>query len=81
MVGEDTRYHGAMPLYEYECRACEGRFERLTSHAQADCAECPRCGGGDVRRLLSVIGGLSGGAEPGGCGGCGGGCACGAHAN
>lgn len=66
-----------MPLYEYECASCGARFDRLTTMSQADAAECPRCGGSDARRLLSVIAGLGGRAEApqpqcggGACGAC-----------
>ena len=54
-----------MPLYEYECSACEARFDRLTSAAAADDAVCARCGSTQVRRLLSVIGGLGGSSSAG----------------
>ena len=71
-----------MPLYEYRCAGCEGIFDRLSSY-DAAAPECPACGGADVRRLISVIGGLGGASSPqaapmpaAGCGGCGGGCAC-----
>ncbi len=66
-----------MPLYEYECMTCQARFDRLTSMASADTAQCPRCGGSQARRLLSVIAGLGGRAEApqqqcgqGACGSC-----------
>lgn len=52
-----------MPLYEYECGACGARFERLVSIAAADGASCPHCGAAQVRRLLSVIAGVTGRAE------------------
>jgi putative FmdB family regulatory protein len=67
----------AMPLYEYECRACDKRFDRLTTVAAADDAVCPRCGAVDARRLISVIAGRTGRAEApapvcgeGACGAC-----------
>jgi putative FmdB family regulatory protein len=66
-----------MPLFEYECRACDKRFDRLVSAAAADDAECPRCGAREVRRLISVIAGMTGRAEApapvcgqGACGAC-----------
>jgi putative FmdB family regulatory protein len=52
-----------MPLYEYVCRECESRFDRLSSHDEADAASCPECGADEAKRLLSVIGGLGGRAE------------------
>jgi len=76
-----------VPVYEYECRSCDKRFETLTTMARADEAACPRCASTDTRKLLSVIAGLGGSAAPhlssglggGGCGGpcsSGGSCAC-----
>jgi putative FmdB family regulatory protein len=49
-----------MPVYEYECRDCDRRFDALTTMAQADEASCPHCSSANARRLLSVIGGLTG---------------------
>jgi putative FmdB family regulatory protein len=41
-----------MPLYEYECDACGGRFEVIQKFSETS-AECRRCGKGPVRRLMS----------------------------
>jgi putative FmdB family regulatory protein len=41
-----------MPLYEYECDACGGRFEVIQKFSEL-LEECRRCGKGPVRRLLS----------------------------
>ncbi|MBI4729738.1 MAG: zinc ribbon domain-containing protein [Acidobacteria bacterium] len=53
-----------MPMYEYRCRECDARFERLSAAGEADGAACPSCGSAPARRLLSVIGGLTGRARP-----------------
>ena len=42
-----------MPLYEYQCRECGRRFERLQKVNDAPVSECPYCGG-PVDRLLGV---------------------------
>jgi len=42
-----------MPLYEYECDACGGRFEVIQKFSDAAPATCGSCGKGPVRRLLS----------------------------
>lgn len=44
-----------MPLYEYLCKQCGHRFERIVgSYKDADgVSECPVCGG-QVERLLSA---------------------------
>jgi putative FmdB family regulatory protein len=41
-----------MPLYEYECDACGGRFEVIQKFSETT-ETCRRCGKGPVRRLLS----------------------------
>lgn len=39
-----------MPLYEFECKKCHHRFEKIQSVAAPD-PECEKCGG-TVERLL-----------------------------
>lgn len=41
-----------MPLYEYLCRSCEHRFERIRKFSDPPLTECPKCGG-EVEKLLS----------------------------
>ena len=41
-----------MPLYEYQCDACENRFERIQKFSDPPVDVCPSCGG-HVRKLLS----------------------------
>jgi putative FmdB family regulatory protein len=42
-----------MPLYEYQCDACERRFEVIQKFSDAPVDACRHCGKGPVRRLLS----------------------------
>lgn len=42
-----------MPLYEYQCESCTKRFERIQKFSDPPVAECPHCGKGPVRKLLS----------------------------
>jgi putative FmdB family regulatory protein len=42
-----------MPLYEFKCKKCGHRFERIQSYSAADPTECPVCQG-EVERLLSA---------------------------
>ena len=42
-----------MPIYEFDCRRCEARFEELT-RAGANAA-CPSCGSDEVERRFSSI--------------------------
>ena len=41
-----------MPLYEYECDACGGRFEVIQKFSETT-EQCRTCGRGPVRRLMS----------------------------
>ena len=41
-----------MPLYEYQCDACEERFERIQKFSDPPVEVCPSCGG-TVKKLLS----------------------------
>ena len=41
-----------MPLYEYECDACGGRFEVIQKFSETT-EQCRKCGKGPVRRLKS----------------------------
>ena len=42
-----------MPLYEFECEACEKRFERIQKFSDPIPETCPSCGKGPVRKLPS----------------------------
>jgi putative FmdB family regulatory protein len=42
-----------MPLYEYKCKKCGHRFERIQTYSAADATECPVCQG-EVERLISA---------------------------
>ena len=47
-----------MPIYEYACRKCDHRFEKLLRSMTADRdekIECPRCGSTQTARALSVF--------------------------
>ena len=41
-----------MPLYEYQCEACNARFEKIQKYSDPLVEVCPTCGG-RVRKLLS----------------------------
>src|SRR5271154_6904737 len=42
-----------MPLYEYRCKACGHRFEKIQSFSAPDEKECPVCEA-EVERLISA---------------------------
>ena len=41
-----------MPIFEYECAECRGRFEQLVRNA--DEVRCPACGSPTADKLLSA---------------------------
>ena len=69
-----------MPLYEYVCASCHGKFECYV-RSWSEPVSCPSCQGRDVEKQLSTFafaGGSTGSASGGGGCGCGGGgCGCG----
>lgn len=79
-----------MPMYEYDCKACNGTFTRLRPIDQRDdTLACPQCGDARAQRKLSVFAAFSKSpagalasatpAASGGCCGGGGGCVCGSN--
>jgi putative FmdB family regulatory protein len=42
-----------MPLYEYECKKCHHRFERIQSFSARHLKKCPDCGA-PVEQLISA---------------------------
>lgn len=40
-----------MPIYEYECKKCGHRFERIQKFSDKPVTRCPECGG-KVEQLL-----------------------------
>jgi len=45
-----------MPLYEYQCKKCEQKFEALVSFKNADnSVKCPNCDSDETSRLLSTF--------------------------
>jgi len=81
-----------MPIYEYRCESCAGKFEVLTGFAERDTAQvCPACESTKTRVLVSSFASFGGGVESsasdlsskatGGGGCCGGSCGCGSRAN
>ena len=42
-----------MPLYEYKCDACGGRFEMIRKFSDPPLEQCSVCGKGPVEKLVS----------------------------
>ncbi len=46
-----------MPIYEYRCRQCAEKFEKLVrSSIAATEVECPKCHSSEVKKVFSVFG-------------------------
>jgi putative FmdB family regulatory protein len=46
-----------MPIYEFRCNACGARLSRFVRmiSSEFDAGSCERCGGADLRRLISRV--------------------------
>ena len=42
-----------MPLYEYKCKKCHHRFERIQKFSDPHVKKCPECGG-PVEQVISA---------------------------
>ena len=42
-----------MPTYDYACKACRHRFERIQGMTEPHVRTCPKCGKRRVERLIS----------------------------
>jgi putative FmdB family regulatory protein len=70
-----------MPIYEYSCRACGHRLEKMQKMSDPLLTDCPACGKAELQKQMSAAGaflvkegrkGSSGPAPACGAGGCGG---------
>ncbi|MBU4175814.1 MAG: zinc ribbon domain-containing protein [Actinobacteria bacterium] len=61
-----------MPIYEYRCKGCGKRFEKLVRGS--DDVSCPHCGRGEPEKMFSTFGFKSSGgftsSTGGSCGTC-----------
>lgn len=44
-----------MPIYEYYCSICHGRFQHLAKRIGELAPPCPRCGNASVERMVSAV--------------------------
>jgi putative FmdB family regulatory protein len=44
-----------MPIYEYDCLDCGGRFEALVLGSPDEATACPACGSADLKKAFSVF--------------------------
>src|SRR5581483_11938124 len=47
-----------MPTYEYQCDACEHKFEEFQSMKEEPLKKCPKCGKKKLRRLFGTGAGI-----------------------
>lgn len=53
-----------MPIYEYTCRSCHVRFEKLVrGEAAADALVCPACGSKELSKEFSTFAPQMGAAQ------------------
>ncbi|MDX2345488.1 MAG: zinc ribbon domain-containing protein [Legionella sp.] len=45
-----------MPIYEYQCSACNHTFDKLQKMSDAPLTQCPECGKNTVDKLVSAAG-------------------------
>ncbi|WP_104204227.1 FmdB family zinc ribbon protein [Billgrantia saliphila] len=45
-----------MPIYEYQCKACGHRLEKLQKLSAAPLTDCPACHAPELGRLVSAAG-------------------------
>lgn len=45
-----------MPIYEYQCRSCDHRLEKLQRISDAPLIRCPECGEDSLVKLISAAG-------------------------
>ncbi len=43
-----------MPIYEYECKACNHRFEAIQKFSDSPLIDCPACSAAELRKLVSA---------------------------
>lgn len=45
-----------MPIYEYQCQACQHQLEALQKISDAALVDCPKCGEPALRKRISAVG-------------------------
>jgi putative FmdB family regulatory protein len=43
-----------VPLYEYQCKVCRHRFEKIQKFSDPLVTECPECGEDEVEQMISA---------------------------
>lgn len=66
-----------MPIFEYRCKDCNLKFEKIVFNREAPPPSCPECGSNKVEKLISAPSMGGGGGESASYGGGGGACSSG----
>ncbi len=45
-----------MPIYEYQCKACQHKMEALQKMSDAPLVDCPECGAPQLSKMISAAG-------------------------
>lgn len=45
-----------MPIYEYACKECDARLEKIQKMSDAPLVDCPECGKPALNKLISSAG-------------------------
>jgi len=59
-----------MPIFEYKCKACGHRMERLQKGGSSKAPSCEKCGNKDVQKLFSTFSTGQSDSNTGGGGSC-----------
>jgi len=54
-----------MPIYEYQCKNCSHKFEKLVFGKEK--IKCPKCQSGNLKKLLSTFSTVKGSSDSSGC--------------
>jgi putative FmdB family regulatory protein len=46
----------SMPIYEYQCKSCEHKLEKIQRLSDPLLTDCPNCNKAELRRLISAAG-------------------------
>jgi putative FmdB family regulatory protein len=44
----------SVPLYEYQCKACKHKFERIQKFSDPPPTKCPECGKTKIQQMMSA---------------------------
>jgi putative FmdB family regulatory protein len=54
IISKDVEVYQSMPVYEYECGSCGGRFEAVRKFSDPDLSVCSLCNAENIRKVLST---------------------------